>query len=236
MVAAVLLLVVLLSLGPLASKIPAAVLAGILVTVGIGVMDYKGLRHIRQLPRAEVGVMLLVLVLTVFVGLIQAVVIGLMLSCVLFMKNIADVVSHRTKFAPLKEFSRELPWEDEGDLIRQIGHQVFIKHLDGPLFFGFAFRFQEMVAALPDVQVVAIRMDKVPYVDQSGLYAMEDAILNLTARNIDVVFVDVHGQPLAMFERFDLIPDLVPRERCFEGFNAFSKWLTSHLGAKPTVH
>ncbi|MDX1409357.1 MAG: SulP family inorganic anion transporter, partial [Saprospiraceae bacterium] len=60
MVAGVLLLFILLSLGPLASQIPAAVLAGILVTVGIGVMDYKGLRHIRQLPITEVVVMLLV--------------------------------------------------------------------------------------------------------------------------------------------------------------------------------
>ena len=50
MFAGVLLLVVLLSLGPLASRIPAAVLAGILITVGIGVLDYKGLRHIRLAP------------------------------------------------------------------------------------------------------------------------------------------------------------------------------------------
>ena len=72
MIAGLLLLVILLALGPLASNIPAAVLAGILVTVGIGVMDYKGLRHVKQLPISEVVVMLLVLVLTVFVGLIEA--------------------------------------------------------------------------------------------------------------------------------------------------------------------
>ena len=76
MVSGVMLLVVLLLLGPLASKIPAAVLAGILVTVGIGVMDYKGLRHVRKAPKAEVVVMVLVLILTVFVGLVEAVLLG----------------------------------------------------------------------------------------------------------------------------------------------------------------
>jgi SulP family sulfate permease len=229
MIAGLLILIVLLSLGPLASKIPAAVLAGILVTVGIGVMDYRGLRHIRQLPVTEVVVMLLVLILTVFMGLIQAVLVGLILACVLFMKNIADVIAKRTKVAPLREFSQELPWPDEGNVIERLGDRVFIKHLDGPLFFGFASRFQEMAAALPTVEVVALRMERVPYVDQSGLYAMEDAILDLRGKGIQVVFTQIHGQPLAIFERFDLIPDLVPRERCFDSFKSFSAWLEVHL-------
>ena len=229
MIAGLLLLVVLLSLGPLASQIPAAVLAGILVTVGIGVMDYKGLRHITQLPKSEVIVMLLVLGLTVFVGLIEAVVIGLILSSVLFMKKISDVVDHRTTTAPLVEFSREISWMDEGNILEQYGNKIYIKHLDGPLFFGFASRFQEMVKALPEIRIVVIRMDKVPYVDQSGLYAMEDAIMDLQEQGITVAFTNVHGQPLDMFEMFNLIPGLVPYEHCFENFKACYEWLKKHL-------
>ncbi len=235
MFAGLVLLIVLLSLGPLASKIPAAVLAGILVTVGIGVMDYKGLRHIRQWPSSEVIVMLLVLVLTVFVGLIEAVGIGMILASILFMKNISDVVDHRTKSAPLKAFSREIPWKDEGDIVNRIGHKVYIKHLDGPLFFGFASRFQDMIKAMPDISVVIMRMDKVPFVDQSGLYAMEDAVMDLQAQHIKVVFTDLHGQPLDMFERFNLIPGLVEREFCFEDFNACSMWLEGYLKANHNV-
>jgi SulP family sulfate permease len=229
MFAGLLLLVVLLILGPLASKIPAAVLAGILVTVGIGVMDYKGLRHINQWPRSEVLVMLLVLFLTVFVGLIEAVVVGLVLASILFMKTIADVIDHRTKSAPLVEFSREIPWTDEGDIIRRIGNKIYIKHLDGPLFFGFASRFQEMIKALPEIEVVIIRMDKVPFVDQSGLYAMEDAIMDLQALGIKVVFTDVHGQPKDMFERFNLYGKLVEEEFFFDDFRACAQWLEGYL-------
>ncbi len=229
MIAGVLLLIILLSLGPLASKIPAAVLAGILITVGIGVMDYKGLRHVRRLPKSEVFVMLLVLGLTVFVGLIEAVIIGLILASILFMKKISDVIDHRTKIAPLKEFSREIGWVDEGDIIERLGNKVFIKHLDGPLFFGFASRFQDMVKALPEIQTVIIRMEKVPYMDQSGLYAMEDAIMDLQSKGIKVVFTDVHGQPLDMFERFNLIPGLIPHEYCFNSFKECLVWLEGYL-------
>ncbi len=229
MIAGVLLLFILLALGPLASQIPAAVLAGILITVGIGVMDYKGIRHIPQLPKAEVAVMLIVLFMTVFVGLVEAVAVGTVLACILFMKNISDVAEDRTNSAPLKDFSLEMPWADEGDIIERMGEQVYIKHLDGPLFFGFASRFQDMVKALPKLEVVVIRMDKVPYMDQSGLYAMENAILDLKAQGIKVVFTDVHGQPLDMLLRFDLIPDLVAESENFENFKACANWLGHYL-------
>ena len=229
MIAGILLLVILLILGPLASKIPAAVLAGILITVGIGVMDYKGLRHIPHLPKSEVIVMLLVIILTVFVGLIEAVFIGLILSSILFMKKISDVVDNRTKVAPLREFTRELPWQDEGDIIDRLGSKVFIKHLDGPLFFGFASRFQDMINALPDMEIVVIRMDKVPYMDQSGLYAMEDAIMELYEQDITVAFTDVHGQPSDMLRRFNLIPGLVEEKYCFETFDECAQWIERHL-------
>jgi SulP family sulfate permease len=194
-------------------------------------MDYKGLRHIRQLPINEVIVMILVLSLTVFVGLIEAVAIGLILSSILFMKVISDVVDHRTKSAPLVAFSQELFWQDEEEIMHKVGNKVYIKHLDGPLFFGFASRFQEMIKAMPQIEVVIIRMDKVPYVDQSGLYAMEDAVMDLQAQGIKVLFTDLHGQPREIFERFNLVPGLVEESDCFSDFDECSQWLESHIRA-----
>lgn len=232
MIAGLLLLVILLSLGPIASKVPAAVLAGILISVGIGVMDWRGLRHLKFWPRAEVIVMLLVLGLTVFVGLVEAVFAGFILAAIIFMKKIADVIDNRTQMAPIKNFSKEVPWTDEEGLLTRFADKVYVKHQDGPLFFGFASRFQEMIKALPDVRVVIIRLDKVPYVDQSGLYAMEDAVQELQDAGIEVLFVGMHGQPQDMFERFNLVPGLVPRENCFETFADSMNWLKDHLNGK----
>ena len=229
MMAGVLLLAILMLLGPTASLIPAAVLAGILITVGIGVMDYKGLKAINVMPRSEMVVMLSVLALTVFVGLIEAVAVGLIMTCILFMKQISDVVDDRTELTPLREFSRETAWSDEGDIIDRLGDRVYIKHLDGPLFFGFASRFKEMLKALPDIEVVVIRMDKVPYVDQSGLYAMEDAVMDLQADDIKVVFTDLHGQPRDLFESFNLVPGLVSEEFCYPDFKTCLVWLEGYL-------
>lgn len=234
MVAGIMLLFILLALGPTASKIPAAVLAGILMTVGIGVMDYKGLKHVNIMPVEEVVVMLIVLVMTVFIGLIEAVTLGMVLSSVLFMKKTSDVVEHRTVSDSLQSFSREIPWSDEGDMLKRHGNEIYIKHLIGPLFFGFASRFQELLKNIPDIKVVIIRMGRVPYVDQSGLYAMEDAILDLQDQGILVVFTDLHGQPKDMFESINLVPGLIPRHYCFEDFNSCTLWLEAFLDGKDT--
>ena len=63
--------------------------------------------------------------------------------------------------------------------------RVYVKHLDGPIFFGFASRFQEMITELDDeLEILIIEMCKVPYVDQSGLYVLEDSILRLQNNNV----------------------------------------------------
>ncbi|MEM6726243.1 MAG: SulP family inorganic anion transporter, partial [Bacteroidota bacterium] len=99
-VAGLFLLAVLLGLGSLVGHVPNAVLAGILITVGIGIIDYKGLKHLGSVPLTDAIVMITVLVLTVFVDLLIAVAIGMILSSILFMKKISDVMEHRTQSAP----------------------------------------------------------------------------------------------------------------------------------------
>ncbi|MEO8656689.1 MAG: SulP family inorganic anion transporter, partial [Ramlibacter sp.] len=85
------LLAVLLGLGQFASAIPLSVLAGLLIPVGLAIIDYKGLKHLRHVPRADAAVLVLVLLMTVFGNLIHAVGLGVVLACVLFMKKTGDL-------------------------------------------------------------------------------------------------------------------------------------------------
>ena len=132
-IAGLLLLVILLSLGPIASRIPAAVLAGILVTVGIGVMDYKGLKAIRTMQKSEVFIMLLVLVLSVFWDLVSAVGLGMILATLIFMKKIGDATASQASIETLDSPNNEFWTDEKTHLKAMIGH-VFIKHLNGPIF------------------------------------------------------------------------------------------------------
>ena len=228
MIAGVLLLFILLALGPIASKIPAAVLSGILITVGIGVMDYKGLRAIPILPKdialgpiklsSEVLIMLIVLILSTFWDLIFAVGIGLLISCLMFMKLIGDLTAERSELDTLKEEA----WPDEIDFPKNLKGEVFIKHIKGPLFFGSTSEFQQLYKQIPEgAKTVVIRLSRMQYMDQSGLYVMEDTLQDLKAKGVDVIFVGLLKQPRYMMERIDIIPDFIPEERIYQSFKAY---------------
>ncbi len=236
MIAGLLLLIVLLALGPIASKIPAAVLAGILITVGIGVMDYKGLKAIPILPKdtkigpikmsSEVVIMLVVLVLSALWNLVYAVGVGLVLSSLFFMKRIGDLSVENSDVKNFKEES----WPDEQGFPELLEQEVFIKHLKGPLFFGNTSDFQVLSKQIPETaKTVVIRLELTPYIDQSGLYAMEDVLIDLKKRNIRVLLVGIAKQPRYMMERIDIVPDLIPNEHIFKDFKSCLTWIKENI-------
>jgi len=221
MIAGLVLLLILLALGPIASMIPAAVLAGILITVGIGVMDYKGLKAIPYMPRAEVSIMLIVLILSSVWNLVYAVGIGLVIASLMFMKKIGDLTAEKSSVVPLKE----VPWKDE----KNIPKNVFIKHVEGPLFFGSTSDFQQLAKQIPnDSGVIIIRLEKMPYMDQSGLYAMEDVLVDLVSSGKKVLLVGLVEQPKYMLERIDIIPNLIPQDQVFENLDESILWVKDH--------
>jgi len=227
MVAALLLLLILLLLGPTASRIPAAVLAGILITVGIGVMDYKGLKAIPYMPKPEVIIMLIVLVLSSVWNLVYAVGIGLVIASLMFMKKIGDITSATSKITSLKD---EETWVDELSFPIELSEEVFIKHVNGPLFFGSTSEFQSLVSQIPDTaSAIIIRCDKMTYLDQSGLYAMEDILVDLVRKGKQVLLVGLIQQPEYMMERIDIIPDLIPREHIFKDFSECMHWVKHNV-------
>ena len=222
----VLLLGTLLGLGNYAQEIPIPVLAGILITVGFGIIDYKGLRHIKSVPRTDAVVMLIVLGMTVFVDLIQAVAAGLILSSILFMKQMSDQLSSEVKILPIKENCRQ--WWKE-NIPDSIAEKIYVKHFPGPIFFGFAPALQAMADSLPDVRVVVFRMMNVPYIDQTGLYALEEVVLSLEKRNIAVVITGLKNQPYRMLQRINLVPGLIPENYLFDKVEDCIQWLGEKL-------
>jgi len=226
MVAALLLLVILLALGPVASQIPAAVLAGLLITVGIGVMDYKGLKAIPYMPKPEVIIMIMVLVLSSVWNLVYAVGIGLVFASLMFMKKIGDLTTQKSEITSLQD---EEAWSDEHDISENVKQNIFIKHINGPLFFGSTSDIQMLAKQIPDsASVIIIRMARLSYMDQSGLYAMEDIIIDLVRQNKTVLLVGVEEQPKYMLERIDFIPDLISKDHVFDDFKACLSWIETN--------
>jgi SulP family sulfate permease len=219
------LLLVLLGAGAYARLIPLPVLAGILITVGIGIIDYKGIKHTLHVPRTDAIIMLVVLTMTVFVDLLQAVAVGMVMASILFMKKMSDITEAQSSTGSVADFALEEAWDDEQTLSENIRHRVYIKHFDGPIFFGFTTKFQAMMRTQPEIDVVILRMSQVPYIDQSGLYALEDAVMALQENNILVVISGIQEQPKDILETIGLLPNLIPFENLYPDFKSAIKAL-----------
>ena len=226
MIHAVLLLAILLGLGSLVKYVPLSVLAGILITVGWGIIDFRGFKDILRIPKSDAFVMMVVFLMTVFVDLLTAVGIGMVIACVLFMKRAGDLVENSYSAKALDTFDKESPWEDEKDIPEEIHNRIYIERLDGPIFFGSITGFQRVMHDIPtNVKIVIIRMRRVPFMDQSGVYAMETAIKDLQAQGIKVLMTIIQPQPRYMLENHHIIPILIPKENTFETFEECTEYL-----------
>jgi len=204
-------LAALLGLGALASYIPLSVLAGLLISVGFAIIDYKGLRHLLRVPRADAAVMLVVLVATVFGNLIYAVGAGVVMASVLFMKKAGDLAEERSRIEKV-----EMSPSDPAASVLGERSSIYVKELYGPLFFGFSSGFRDLAESLPEeIEALVVQMDDVPYVDQSGLYSLEDTMLTLRQAGKDVIITGLQPQPEDMLRRIGIVPELVPEEHLF---------------------
>ena len=227
MVHALLLLAIMLGLGSVVKYVPLSVLAGILLTVGWGIIDFKGFKDLPKIPRADAVVLIVVFLVTVFVDLLTAVGIGMVIACVLFMKRASDLVEGGYSSQELTNFDKESPWDDEHGMPDTVAHKIYVQRLNGPIFFGTINKFKEVMEDVPsDAKVVIIRMKLVSFMDQSGLYAMETAIKDLQARGILVLMTIIQPQPMYMLKTLHVIPAVIPEEHTFKTFEECTNFLS----------
>ncbi|MBA4693415.1 MAG: SulP family inorganic anion transporter [Congregibacter sp.] len=174
MLHSLLLLAVVLILAPLASKIPHAVLAGILVKVGYDIIDLSYLKRAHRGPRFDLALMVMVLSLTVFVDLITAVVAGVVVAAVAFVKQVAD--AQLAAAAGQKDDSKEGLSEAETSLLTECGDRLTYFDFGGPLSFGAAadlgHHVRERISPSQHTSLV-LDFGRVPFMDVSAVRAVE---------------------------------------------------------------
>ena len=189
MVHALLLLAILLGLGVYAALIPLSVLAGILIKVGIDILDYRLLKIIRKIPRQDLIVMLTVFLITVFVDLIVAVGVGVTLASLLLTYRLT-----RMSRIDVQEVSQQ-DWQ--ADLERSIEdetkHGIRVITVSGPFFFGTTSQMQEHISTLIGTKVVVINCLNIPFIDLSGYFALGEMINTLNGEHIKSIVVFKNG-------------------------------------------
>lgn len=228
MIHALLLLAILLGLGSLVKYVPLSVLAGILITVGWGIIDFRGFKDLTHIPKADAFVLIVVFLMTVFVDLLTAVGIGMVIAAVLFMKRAGDLAEKQYEGGILNEgFDHNTPWEDETDVTEEMKKHIYILRLGGPVFFASITGFNKVMHEVPTngIKTVIIRMKRVTFMDQSGAYALETAIKDLQAQGIEVLMTIIQPQADAILHKTHIIPTLIPEEHTFKTFEDCIEYL-----------
>jgi len=211
----IVLLFILLGLGGLASEIPMAVLAGILITVGIGIIDYEGLRHIKTIPVQDTLVMLVVFILTVTVDLLLAVSVGMVMASIFFMKKMGDNVRKRSSMLVLKDYLefKQLKTNTFDD---ELLLQTKVFEIDGPFFFGAVHDILGLMRESTNYTDLILDLKKVTHYDETGLLALRDGILELQERNIDIYLIGVSGKDLNLFVSHHIYGEIVSEAFVFD--------------------
>ena len=220
------LLIVLLGLGQYLAIVPKPVLSALLISVGVGIIDFKGMKRLFSLKNSDSMVLLLVIVLTVFVDLLVAVGVGMVLSSFFFMQRMGELVDQQSKSGDIADMEKKLK------IPESIKNRIMEYELDGPLFYGFSDQFKEQAEAIVGKDAVIINMSHVPYIDASGIYVLEEVIQNFKEKKIEVILVGVKDHIFKQFEDLKVIPNTLAEEKAYNSIRSGLKYLKFQLEEK----
>ena len=188
---AVVLLLILLFLMPLAQYIPMACLAGVLVIVSYNMSEWRTFKALLKNPKSDVTVLLITFFLTIIFDLTIASEVGLVIACILFMRRVMET----TEISVIKD---EIDPNDELDIAVREEHLIIpagveVYEINGPYFFGIATKFEETMAQLGDrPKVRVIRMRKVPFIDSTGIHNLTSLCKMSQKEKITIVLSGVN--------------------------------------------
>lgn len=215
MIHAIFLLVVLLGFGKYASHIPMALLAGILIKVGVDIIDYKFLKLLKVAPKHDVLVMFIVFALTVFVDLIVAVGVGLVFASVLLTYRMA------------KQFNVDITGQGSVENSSDIRDGIRFVVIDGPFFFGSTTQVVDRGNDLLGTKVVLFDCSKVPFIDSSAVFALQDMFLNLNDQGIKVI-IYAKSEILDIMKKLGLT-EVIHEKHLFSDFDKAMEHARKHL-------
>ncbi|MBE2191567.1 MAG: STAS domain-containing protein [Alphaproteobacteria bacterium] len=196
---AVFILLAMVFLAPLASYIPLAALAAILMVVAWNMSEHEKIRHLLKAPFGERLVLVLTFVLTVAVDLTVAIEVGVVLAAILFMHQMAEHTDFIEKDVDDLSGDR-IPVEEE------LPSDVVSYRLRGPLFFGVGSRLMDVVEQLqPAPKIFILRLGLVPMIDASGEAALRTFLDNCQRKGIFVILSNLQPAPRRVLKRMGLL-------------------------------
>ncbi|HAS6307646.1 TPA: STAS domain-containing protein [Vibrio vulnificus] len=212
--ALILALVVLVASG-LTEPIPMAVLAGIAVYVGFGILDWSFIQRAHRVSVQGMAIMYGVMLLTVFVDLIVAVGLGVFISNILIIERLSRVQAKQVK-AISDADENDVPLTDsERGLLDRANGKVLFFYLSGPMIFSVSKAISRQHSSIADYEAMILDLTDVPMIDVTVGLALENAIKDAQEAQCDVYLLCPNERVREQLEKFHVL-DLVPDENTFK--------------------
>ncbi|TVO74898.1 SulP family inorganic anion transporter [Sedimenticola selenatireducens] len=230
----IILLAIILGAGSVASHIPNAVLAGILIKVGTDIIDWDYFKRIRHVPMSGIIKMLAVLLLTVFVDLMIAVATGMVMASLLFLKEMADLEMQNINTITDPDTTGTPLSDDEKVIMKSAKGDILLYHLAGPMSFGAAKEMSRRLAQFDHYRALVLDLSDVPRVDFTSCRALDDMIYDAQSTGREVFLVGGRPQVNRMLDKQGVLKRLKDGHRHHFRLNALQHAATS-IGIESTL-
>ena len=206
MVHAVVLLLVLVVLMPYAALIPMPTIAAILFVVAYNMSEWREFVGIvKKSPKSDTLVLLVTFVLTVVFDLVVAIIVGVILATVMFMKRMSDV----TDAYGWKEIDENS--DDASIKLKQVPENTLVFEITGPIFFGASTKIADVIRH-GKKDILILRMRSVPAIDATGLHSLETIIKTCKKQGKTLILSHVNEQPMHSLEKAKLLDEVLIAE------------------------
>lgn len=207
------LVLIILFLAPLAANVPLAALAAILFVVAYNMSEVKHFaRMVKRAPHADVAILVITFVLTVFTDLVVAVNIGVILSTLQFLRRMASAV----EVQQLTDAHLGPELADQG--LQKLPAGTLVYAIEGPFFFGAVENFERVLAlSHTDPQILVLRLRRVPFMDITGLQTLEEVIGKLQKRGVRVMLCEANPRVKGKLARTGLL-EIIGSENYIDDF------------------
>ena len=225
MIHALVLLIIVLKAGEFTSNIPHAVLAGILIKVGIDIIDWSFLKRAHQISLKATGLMYLVIFLTVFVDLITAVAVGVFFANLLTIKSLSDIQS-----AHIQAISD--PEDDNDDthltaeekyIIKRAKGKILLFNLTGPMSFGAAKTISQRMGIVRQYDALILDLSDVPLLGVTASLAIENMVKDACNNNRQVFLVGATGKVQERLQKMKILKLLSPQHHFNDRLSALQE-------------
>ena len=206
MVHALTLLLIMIIFMPLAQLIPMTTLAAILIVVSYNMSGWRSFKGIFKSTKSDIAVLVVTFLFTVIFDLVVAIEIGMVLAMFLFVKRMSDITKIENTTLDYEGMFKTVLVDDEqtyspgeNKLHQNLGKKIFLYEINGPLFFGAASTFTDVLNQINSrSSILILKMKDVPTMDATALSALKTIDNRCREKHILILYSEINEQPMKL--------------------------------------